>query len=272
MVVAWAVFSLLERWATNIFLKFWDAETHGLCQQRKSNQLKLFTLVLPCCSLQGSLRKGSSRRHRWTDTEESLRVCKTLQLPVNPRRLVKESQGKPQEGSYCCVSVTTEWSWWRCESDCECKAGDGRKPSSKMFFLAIYDAFGEPFQLGQVHVKMLSVAVIFQAEMLRKCIQGKNLDGWEGWLLPVLSIPSVLEVLLTTGVAWLLVYSGEEFCARVRVLSSDSLSSVSGCEEEHSKGKDQSPVSVEEQSQPAQNQPSALLSDRAVEFIVLLSW
>lgn len=29
---------------------------------------------------------------------------------------------------------------------------------------------------------------------------------------------------------------------------------------------------VEEQSQPARNQPSALPSDRAAEFIVLLSW
>lgn len=90
----WAVFSLLEGWPTNIFLKFWEVETHGLCQQRKANQLKLFTLVLPWCSLPGSLRKRSLRRHRWTDTKESLRVCKTLQLPVNPKRLVKESQGK----------------------------------------------------------------------------------------------------------------------------------------------------------------------------------
>lgn len=48
--------------------------------------------------------------------------------------------------------------------------GDGRKPSPKMFSLAICEAFGEPFQLGQTNMKMMSVAVIFQAEMLRKCI------------------------------------------------------------------------------------------------------
>lgn len=54
------------------------------------------------------------------------------------------------------------------------------KPSPKMFSLAIYEAFGEPFQLGQMHMKMLTVAMIFQAEMLRKFVLeewGKNLDG-----------------------------------------------------------------------------------------------
>lgn len=67
-------------------------------------------------------------------------------------------------------------------------------------------------------------------------------------------------------------FLGKLPCPKVRALSSDSLSAAPGCEEEHSKGKDQSLVSVEEQSQPARNQPSALPSDRAAEFIVLLSW
>lgn len=193
---------------THRILKFWEAETHGLCQQRKANQLKLFTLVLPYCSLPGSLRKRSSRRHRWTDTEESLRVCKTLQLPVNPKRFVKENQGKPQESS-CCVSVRTEESWWHCESDHECKAGDGRKPSPKMPSLAIYEAFGEPFQLGQTHMKMLTVAVIFQAEVLRKLSWKSReriwMDERDGSCLccPLLLM---LEVLQTTELSWLLIY------------------------------------------------------------------
>lgn len=168
-------------------------------------------LVLPYCSLPGSLRKRSSRRHRWTDTEESLRVCKTLQLPVNPKRLVKESQGKPQESSCCCASVRTEGSWWHCESNCECKAGDGRKPSPNMFSLAVYEAFGEPFQLEQIDMKMLILAVIFQAEMLRKLSWKSReriwMDERDGSCLccPLLLM---VEVLQTTGVSWLLVYLG----------------------------------------------------------------
>lgn len=59
------------------------------------------------------------------------------------------------------MSVTAEWSWWHCGSDRECEAGDGRKPSPKMFFLAVYEAFSEPFQLGQMYIKVLTVTMIF---------------------------------------------------------------------------------------------------------------
>lgn len=89
---------------------------------------------------------------------------------------------------------------------------------------------------------------------------------------PCCSLLLMLEVLQTTGMSWLLVYFGETAQSQGKSPVSHSLSSALGCEEEHSKGKDQSLVSVEEQSQPARNQPSALPSDRAVEFIVLLSW
>lgn len=89
------------------------------------------------------------------------------------------------------MSVTTEWSWWHCESDRECKAGDGTKPSPKMFSLAIYEAFGEPFQLGQMHMKVLAVAVIFQAEVLRK-LSWKNRErfGWMRGVAPACAVHS----------------------------------------------------------------------------------
>lgn len=84
----------------------------GSAGREKQINSKLFILILPCCCLLGSLRNRSYGRRRWTDTEESLRVCKTLQLPVNPQTLLKESQVKPLENSCWYVSVTAEWSWW----------------------------------------------------------------------------------------------------------------------------------------------------------------
>lgn len=84
----------------------------GSASREKQINSKLFILILPCCCLLGSLRNRSYGRRRWTDTEESLRVCKTLQLPVNPQTLLKESQVKPRENSCWYVSVTAEWSWW----------------------------------------------------------------------------------------------------------------------------------------------------------------
>lgn len=82
---------------------------------------------------------------------------------------MKESQGNPQESSCCYVSVTADGVGGIVKAIVSARlvmGGSLLLKCSPWLFMA----FGEPFQLGQTHMKMLSVAVIFQAEMLRKCI------------------------------------------------------------------------------------------------------
>lgn len=267
------MFSLLERWPTNIFLKSWEVETHGLCQQRKANQLKLFTLVLPCCSLPRSLRKRSSRRHRWTDTEESESLQNTP-ITSKSQETCEREPGEAPGSSYCCVSVTTEWSWWHCENDRECKAGDGRslllKCSPWLFMRLLVNLFS----LGKCTWKCW----LWQWFSKLRCWENLSWKSGEKIWMDERNGCCLCCPLLTLRCSRPQGYLGYWFilgklpCPKVRPLCSDSPSSAPGCEEEHSEGKDQSLVSMEEQSQPALNQPSALLCDRAVEFIVLLSW
>lgn len=182
--------------------------------------------------------------------------------------------GEAPGSSYCCVSVTTEWSWWHCENDRECKAGDGRslllKCSPWLFMRLLVNLFS----LGKCTWKCW----LWQWFSKLRCWENLSWKSGEKIWMDERNGCCLCCPLLTLRCSRPQGYLGYWFilgklpCPKVRPLCSDSPSSAPGCEEEHSEGKDQSLVSMEEQSQPALNQPSALLCDRAVEFIVLLSW